>query len=84
MNLSWQKSSFCSEGNSCVHIARTWQKSSHCSEGASCVHISTASATIHLTESSDPTQATLTTTPSTFRALLHVLKLDLAKEAPHV
>ena len=53
-----------------------WQKSSYCSEGASCVHISTGPATIHITESADPTQATLTTTPSSFRALLHVLKLD--------
>lgn len=25
MNLSWQKSSYCSEGNSCVHIATTTQ-----------------------------------------------------------
>jgi hypothetical protein len=53
-----------------------WQKSSYCSEGEACVHISTGPATIHITESADPTQATLTTTPSSFRALLHVLKLD--------
>ncbi|WP_328506772.1 DUF397 domain-containing protein [Streptomyces sp. NBC_00391] len=53
-----------------------WQKSSYCSEGEACVHISTGPATIHLTESADPTQATLTTTPASFRALLHVLKLD--------
>ncbi|MFF7391440.1 DUF397 domain-containing protein [Streptomyces scabiei] len=56
-----------------------WQKSSYCSEGASCVYISTGPpTTIHLTESADPTQATLTTTPSSFRALLHALKLDKA------
>ncbi|MFM9557915.1 DUF397 domain-containing protein [Streptomyces caniscabiei] len=54
-----------------------WQKSSFCSEGNSCVHISTGPpATIHITESADPTQATLTTTPSPFRALLDALKLD--------
>jgi hypothetical protein len=53
-----------------------WQKSSYCSEGEACVHISTGSATVHLTESADPTQATLTTTHASFRALLHALKLD--------
>ncbi|GHE31375.1 DUF397 domain-containing protein [Streptomyces capitiformicae] len=86
MNPRWQKSSYCSEGASCIHIAQTWQKSSHCSEGDSCVHISTGPATIHLTESADPTQAILNATPTAFDALLHVLKLDLnlAKEALHV
>ncbi|WP_149827460.1 DUF397 domain-containing protein [Streptomyces tailanensis] len=54
-----------------------WQKSSHCSEGEACVHISTGPATIHLTESADPTEATLNAAPSSFRALLHALKLDL-------
>ncbi|MDX3544777.1 DUF397 domain-containing protein [Streptomyces europaeiscabiei] len=54
----------------------SWQKSSYCGAGDSCIHIATDSPTIHLTESADPTQATLTTTPSSFRALLHVLKLD--------
>lgn len=53
-----------------------WQKSSYCSEGASCVHIGPgrATPTIHITESADPTQAILTTTPSSFRALIHTLK----------
>lgn len=55
MNLPWQKSSYCSEGNSCVHIATT-------TEG------------IHLTESSDPTRAVLTTTPTAFHTLLTTLK----------
>ncbi|MFE7838209.1 DUF397 domain-containing protein [Streptomyces sp. NPDC057474] len=54
----------------------SWQKSSYCGAGDSCIHIATDPATIHLTESADPTQATLATTPSSFRALLHVLKLD--------
>jgi hypothetical protein len=53
-----------------------WQKSSYCSEGASCVHISTGPATIRMTESADPTRSTLTTTPTSFRALLDALKLD--------
>ncbi|MFF6786719.1 DUF397 domain-containing protein [Streptomyces sp. NPDC012510] len=61
-----------------------WQKSSYCSEGASCVHIATGRATIHLTESADPTQAILDATPEGFRALLHVLKLDLGKEPDRV
>jgi hypothetical protein len=73
-HFPWQRSSFCGSGDSCVHIARTWQKSSHCSEGEACVHISTGPATIHLTESADPTHSILTTTPSTFRTLIHALK----------
>ncbi|UUU32863.1 DUF397 domain-containing protein [Streptomyces sp. CA-210063] len=51
-----------------------WQKSSYCSEGASCVHIAAGRATIHITESADPTQAILTTAPSSFTALIHTLK----------
>ncbi|WAL95946.1 DUF397 domain-containing protein [Streptomyces sp. Je 1-369] len=49
----------------------TWQKSSYCQEGNSCVHIATSpTGTIHLTESSDPTRAILSTTPTAFAALL--------------
>lgn len=53
-----------------------WQKSSYCSEGNSCVHIATSrvTPTIHISESADPAQAVLTTTPSSFRALIHTLK----------
>ncbi|WP_031479238.1 DUF397 domain-containing protein [Streptomyces bicolor] len=51
-----------------------WQKSSYCSEGASCVHVATTRETIHLTESSDPTGAILTSTPAAFHALLTSLK----------
>ncbi|MDF3141633.1 MULTISPECIES: DUF397 domain-containing protein [unclassified Streptomyces] len=71
---AWQKSSFCGEGDSCVHVARTWQKSSYCSEGASCVHIAASTETIHLTESSDPTGAILNATLASFTALLITLK----------
>ncbi|WP_215457920.1 DUF397 domain-containing protein, partial [Streptomyces sp. ATCC 21386] len=39
----------------------SWQKSSYCGAGDSCIHIAISSPTIHLTESADPTQATLTT-----------------------
>ncbi|MFJ9589189.1 DUF397 domain-containing protein [Streptomyces acidicola] len=81
MNPHRQKSSYCSEGASCVHVATVWQKSSYCSEGNSCVHIASMAAppTIRLTESGDPTHAVLNATPTAFGALIHVLKLN--KEA---
>lgn len=73
--LTWQKSSYCAQGNSCVHVAATWQKSSYCGSGDSCVHVATPSAVrIHLTESSDPTRAILGAAPKAFAALIHVLK----------
>ncbi|ANP49841.1 hypothetical protein J2Z21_004643 [Streptomyces griseochromogenes] len=59
MNPSWQKSSYCSEGNACIYIAAT-------------------PGTIHLTESTDPTGAVLTTTPAAFRSLLTALKQEPA------
>ncbi|KUL24503.1 DUF397 domain-containing protein [Streptomyces regalis] len=55
---------------------RTWQKSSFCGEGDSCVHVATATETIHLAESSDPTGAILTATPAAFEALLSTLKKE--------
>ncbi|MEU9284255.1 DUF397 domain-containing protein [Streptomyces sp. NPDC048275] len=55
---SWQKSSFCGSGDSCVHIAAT----------------ATGTTQIHLTESSDPRRAILGATPRAFGALIHVLK----------
>ncbi|MFJ9022213.1 DUF397 domain-containing protein [Streptomyces sp. NPDC102259] len=48
----------------------TWQRSSYCQEGEACVHISADPGTIHLTESADPAQTVLTTTPAAFAALL--------------
>ncbi|CAM5474611.1 DUF397 domain-containing protein [Streptomyces aurantiogriseus] len=73
---TWQKSSYCAQGESCVHVAAKAQKSSYCGQGESCVHISATPAptTIHLTESADPTQAILTTTPTAFAALLASVK----------
>lgn len=56
-----------------------WQKSSYCSEGEACVHIAPHTGTIHLTESSDPTRAILTATPTAFGALLLVLKKETAR-----
>ncbi|MER5226284.1 DUF397 domain-containing protein [Streptomyces flaveus] len=59
----------------------TWQKSSYCAQGNSCVNVAaTATGTIHLTESGDPSRAILKTTPTTFSTLLHTLK---HKEEPH-
>ncbi len=36
---AWQKSSYCAQGESCLHIASTWQKSSYCAQGEACVHV---------------------------------------------
>ncbi|MFD6436789.1 DUF397 domain-containing protein [Streptomyces venezuelae] len=53
----------------------TWHKSSYCGEGDSCVHVAAdATGTLHLTESSDPTAAILSTTPGTFAALVRATK----------
>ncbi|MEU6991739.1 DUF397 domain-containing protein [Streptomyces sp. NPDC046465] len=56
MNPSWQKSSYCSEGSSCVHVAAT------------------ATRTVELTESSDPSGAILTAAPAAFAALIRDAK----------
>lgn len=56
--LSWQKSSYCGEGDSCVHVAAT----------------TAPRAVIHITESADPGGAILTTTPDDFLNLLQTLK----------
>lgn len=71
---AWQKSSYCAQGESCVHVAATAQKSSYCAQGEACVHISTTHKTIHLTESADPTRAVLSATPDAFDALVRALK----------
>ncbi|MDH6629009.1 hypothetical protein M2271_006844 [Streptomyces sp. LBL] len=73
-DYAWQKSSYCAQGESCVHVAAAAQKSSYCGQGESCVHISAASTTIHLIESADPAQTVLTTDPAAFGALLSALK----------
>ncbi|MFD7707741.1 DUF397 domain-containing protein [Streptomyces sp. NPDC059785] len=71
---SWKKSPHCAQGESCVHVSLTPQKSSYCQEGEACLHISQAPDTIHLTESADPTETVLATTPAAFSALLSALK----------
>ena len=37
--INWQKSSYCAQGEACVHVAATAQKSSYCQEGDACVHV---------------------------------------------
>ncbi|WP_405819689.1 DUF397 domain-containing protein [Streptomyces sp. NBC_01390] len=59
MTPHWQKSSYCSEGASCIHIATTPNLTPR---------------TIHLKESGDPSGAILTTTPAAFHTLLTTLK----------
>jgi hypothetical protein len=74
----WRKSTYCAQGEACLHVAATWQKSSHCQEGDACLHVgvsATATAeTVHLTESADPAHSILSTTPAAFDALLRALK----------
>ncbi|MFI9171996.1 DUF397 domain-containing protein [Streptomyces lincolnensis] len=80
---AWQKSSYCAQGESCLHVAATAQKSSYCQEGDACIHISSPApspTTIHLTESADPAAAILSATPVAFGALLDALK---AAGRPH-
>ncbi|MEU1693151.1 DUF397 domain-containing protein [Streptomyces hirsutus] len=78
--FTWQKSSYCGEGDSCVHVAATappvinWQKSSYCPEGNSCVHVAITARSIHITESADPSGAILTATPDDFLTLVQALK----------
>ncbi|MFE6666915.1 DUF397 domain-containing protein [Streptomyces sp. NPDC057697] len=52
-----------------------WQKSSYCAQGNSCIHVAVlAPGAVGLTESGDPTGATLRTTPTAWAALVRTLK----------
>ncbi|ANS65929.1 hypothetical protein SLINC_3705 [Streptomyces lincolnensis] len=62
----WQKSSYCQEGEACVHISSP----------------APSPTTIHLTESADPTAAVLSATPIAFSALLDVLKAADRPQTP--
>ncbi|MFF4500057.1 DUF397 domain-containing protein [Streptomyces sp. NPDC001401] len=62
--------------------ALTWQKSSYCPEGNSCIHVAATPQTIHITETSDPTRAVLTTTPDAFATLLTALKNEPHPSTP--
>ncbi|MFD5633386.1 DUF397 domain-containing protein [Streptomyces sp. NPDC127077] len=77
-NHDWQKSTYCAEGEACLHVSGTWQKSSHCQEGDACLHVAVSGVaeTVHLTESADPAHSILSTTPAAFGALLRVLRGD--------
>ncbi|MEV6161345.1 DUF397 domain-containing protein [Streptomyces sp. NPDC052052] len=53
----------------------SWQRSSYCAQGDSCLHVSAVpTGAIALTETSDPTGATLRTTPTAWAALVRALK----------
>ncbi len=76
-SYAWQRSSYCAQGESCVHVAASSQKSSYCQTGEACLHIAaTTPDTIHLTESADPTRTILSAAPTAFGALLRALKQD--------
>ncbi|MCX5110304.1 DUF397 domain-containing protein [Streptomyces sp. NBC_00378] len=52
-----------------------WQKSCYCAQGNSCVHVAApAPGTVALTESGDPSGATLRTTPRVWAAFVRTLK----------
>ncbi|MET9655480.1 DUF397 domain-containing protein [Streptomyces sp. NPDC006510] len=52
-----------------------WQKSSYCAQGNSCVYVAApVPGTVSLTESGDPTEAILRTTPRVWAALVRTLK----------
>ncbi|MBC9717581.1 DUF397 domain-containing protein [Streptomyces sp. TRM66268-LWL] len=60
-----------------------WQKSSYCGEGEACLHVAATPDHVHLTESADPHETIVTTTPDAFAALLTTLKQDATAHASH-
>ncbi|MEV7196757.1 DUF397 domain-containing protein [Streptomyces sp. NPDC093510] len=61
--------------------AHEWQKSSYCGQGDSCVHVTaTATGTVKLTESSDPTRAILSTSLEAFSAFIRNTKRPAGAE----
>ncbi|MFF1647373.1 DUF397 domain-containing protein [Streptomyces sp. NPDC058240] len=57
---AWQKSSYCAQGEACIHV------------GAA----RTRTGTVSLTESSGPAGAVLHTTPTAWAALVRTIKED--------
>ncbi|MEU9186525.1 DUF397 domain-containing protein [Streptomyces sp. NPDC048484] len=57
-SITWQKSSYCAQGEACLHVATT----------------TVAKTTIRLTESGDPSGAILGASPGAFGSLLLMLK----------
>ncbi|MGW2045051.1 DUF397 domain-containing protein [Streptomyces sp. NPDC001858] len=58
---TWQKSSYCGQGESCVHIS---------------ADLGTGPAAIRLIESGDASRSVLTATPAAFAALLGAVSQD--------
>ncbi|MFJ8858811.1 DUF397 domain-containing protein [Streptomyces sp. NPDC102451] len=54
--------------------ALAWQKSSYCAQGNSCVHVAVDQGSVALTESGDPSGATLRATPAAWAELLRTVK----------
>ncbi|MEU7584507.1 DUF397 domain-containing protein [Streptomyces sp. NPDC041068] len=62
-------------------LTLNWQTSSYCQEGDACVNVArTASGTVELTESGDPTGAIVSTTPEAFSALIRATKRPAGAE----
>ncbi|MBT2525277.1 DUF397 domain-containing protein [Streptomyces sp. ISL-99] len=59
-----------------------WQKSSFCGQGESCLHVAANGRTVLLTESADPAHAVLSTTPTTWQALIQSLTPGGARRGP--
>jgi hypothetical protein len=59
-----------------MHISTShWQRSSYCGEGDACLSVTgIGERTVRLTESGDPTQSSLSTTPTTWASFLRSLK----------
>ncbi|MFJ8754049.1 DUF397 domain-containing protein [Streptomyces sp. NPDC102441] len=51
-----------------------WQKSSYCAQGEACIHIAADQGSVALTESSDPSGATLRTSPTAWAALIRTVR----------
>ncbi|MBW1603711.1 DUF397 domain-containing protein [Streptomyces sp. JJ66] len=88
MHPSWQRSSYCGEGSSCVELAMTgeeasaWQRSSRCAEGNACVELGqTAGPSLVLRESADPATV-LITDAARMRGFLRAIKSRHAGRTP--
>ncbi|WP_326766838.1 DUF397 domain-containing protein [Streptomyces sp. NBC_01591] len=57
-SAAWQKSSYCAQGEACIHVTTA----------------RTRTGTVSLTESSDPAGAVLRTTPTAWAALVRTIK----------
>ncbi|WP_307813084.1 DUF397 domain-containing protein [Streptomyces sp. N35] len=59
-----------------------WQKSSYCGEGEACLHVAEAPNGILLTESANPQETIVSTTPAAFATLLTAIKRNVIAPTP--